>query len=142
MSDKGLIAPYLASSLVNLSKPEKKSQFKSIKDCSSNKMNGFLINGSIPVILYSNMLTFRESNKSFILNGNLLKTMKIYEFNVDPSDPQDRKIIYEFGKEMKFDIEQKGRKSNRDELLIRLQKSPAIMAFGISTRSLPSDLNE
>ena len=32
MNDKGMIAPYLASSLVNLLKPENKSQFRLIKD--------------------------------------------------------------------------------------------------------------
>ena len=41
MIDKGLIAPYLASSLANLFKPENKSQFKIIKDPNSTKMNDF-----------------------------------------------------------------------------------------------------
>ena len=62
MNDKSMIAPYLASSLVNLFKPEKKSQYNLIKDHNSIKMNGFLINGGIPVTLYSNMLTFGDSN--------------------------------------------------------------------------------
>ena len=31
MNDKGMIAPYLASSLVNVFKPESKSQFKLIR---------------------------------------------------------------------------------------------------------------
>ena len=57
-----MIAPYLASSLVNLFKPEKKSQYNLIKDHKSIEMNGFLINGGIPVTLYSNMLTFGDSN--------------------------------------------------------------------------------
>ena len=71
MNEKGLIAPYLASSLVNLFKPENKSQFRFKKDVNSIKMNEFLINGGIPVSLYSNMLNFRDSNKSFILDGDL-----------------------------------------------------------------------
>ena len=45
INDKGMIAPYLASSLVILLKPEYKSQFKIIKDHSSNETNDFLING-------------------------------------------------------------------------------------------------
>ena len=59
---------------------------------------------------------------------DLLKTMTNYKFNVDHSNPQHRKLIYEFGKEMKFHIKEKGRKSNRDESPMKLLKSPAIMA--------------
>ena len=65
LNDKGLIAPYLSSSLINLFKPENKSQFRKIKELNSTKMNDILINGGIPVTLFSNMLTFRDSNKIF-----------------------------------------------------------------------------
>ena len=51
-----MIAPFLASSLVNIFKPENKSQCKLIKDQNSMRMNDFLINGCIPVTLHSNML--------------------------------------------------------------------------------------
>ena len=60
LNEKGLIDPYLASSLVNLFKPENRSQFRIIKDYNSTRMNDFLINGGIPVTLYSNMLTFKR----------------------------------------------------------------------------------
>ena len=69
MDDKGMITPYLASSLVNLFKPENKSQFRLKKDLNSTKMNDFLINKGIPVTLVSNLLIFRDSNKSFKLEG-------------------------------------------------------------------------
>ena len=72
-------------------------------------MNDFLINKSVPVTLYSNVLTFRDIEKSFELDADLLKTMTKYKLKVDHSNPQDRKLVYEFGKEMKFDIKQKGR---------------------------------
>ena len=85
MNDKVIIAPYLASSLFNFFKPENKSQFKLIKVSNSIKMNDFLINTSVPVTLYSNMLTFRDSNKIIKLVGDL-------------SNPQDRRIFYEYGK--------------------------------------------
>ena len=42
MNDTGTIAPYLASSLVNLFKPENKSHFELIKDQNSSRMNDFL----------------------------------------------------------------------------------------------------
>ena len=90
MNDKGMIAPYLATSLVNLFKPENKSQFRLRKDHNSTKMNDFLIHGNIPVTLFSNMITFRDSNKSFRLEGDLLKLITIYKFNEDHSSPQDK----------------------------------------------------
>ena len=106
-------------------------------------MNEFLKNGGLPVTLFSNMLTFRDSNKSLNLDGDLLETMTVYDFNVSLSNPKDQKLIFEFGKEMNFNIKQKGRKSDRDKSLIKLLKSPAIMASGISnTIFLPSNGNE
>ena len=89
------------------------------------------------------MITFRDSNKVFKLDGDLLETITNYDFNVDHSNEKDRKLIYEFAKEMNFDIRQKGNKSDRDKSIVRLLKSPAIMASGISkTRFLPSDPDE
>ena len=89
MNDKSMIAPYLASRLVHLFKPENTSQFELTKDQNSIEMNNFLINTSIPVTLYSNKINFRDSNKSFKLDGDLLETMTIYDFNVDHSKSQD-----------------------------------------------------
>ena len=65
MNNEGMIAPYLASSLVNLFKPENKNKFRFKKDLNSTKMNDFLINEGIPVTIFSIMLTFRDSNKAF-----------------------------------------------------------------------------
>ena len=76
IKDKGIIAPYLASSLVNLFKPEKKSQFRLKKEPNSTKMKDFLINEGLPVTIFSIMLTFRDSNKTFKLDGDLLETIK------------------------------------------------------------------
>ena len=138
-----MIAPYLASSLVNLFKAENKSQFRLKKDLTSTKIKDFKINGGIPVTIYSNMLTFKDTNGSFKLDGDLLEAMTYYDFHVDHSNQQDQKLIYEFAKEMNFNIKQKGNKSDRDKSIITSQKSPAIMAFGISrTKILSSDPNE
>ena len=143
MNDKGMISPYLASSLVNLFKPENKSQFRLKKDLNSTKLNDFLINDGIPVTLVSNMLIFRDSNKSFKLDGDLLETVTNYDFNIDHSNQQDRKLVYEFAKEMNFNIKKKGNKSNRDRSIIRLLESPAIMASVISkTMFLSENPNE
>ena len=53
-------------------------------------MNDFLIHGTIPVTIFSNMIVFRDSNKSFRLEGDLLKVKTNYKFNVDHSSPQDK----------------------------------------------------
>ena len=134
-----MIAPYLSSSLLSLFKPENKSQFIIIIDLNSTKLNDFLINTRVPVSLYGNMLTFRDTIKPCKLDGDYCKTMKNYKLNDDDSKLQDRKIIYGFGGEMKFDIKQKRRPSKRDRSLIRLLNSPVIMASGVSTVFLSSD---
>ena len=49
------------------------------------------------------MLTFRDSNRSFKLDEDLLETMTLYNFILSNSNPQDRKLIHVFGKEMDFE---------------------------------------
>ena len=89
------------------------------------------------------MITFRDINKTFRLEGDLLKVITSYKFNVDHSNQQDRKIIYEFGKDMNYDTKSTGRPSVRHNSMIRLLDQPAIMASGFSkTIILSSDPNE
>ena len=143
MNDKGLIAPYLTTSLVEVFKKDNKSQFRLRKDRNSTKMNDFLIHGNIPVTIFSNMITFRDSKKTFRLEGDLLKVITNYKFNVDHSSPQYKKLIYEFGKEMNYDTKSTGRPSVRHNSMIRILDQPAIMASGFSkTIILSSDPNE
>ena len=91
-----MIAPFLGFSLVNLHKPENESQFRLTKGFNSTEKIDFLIRISVPVTLFSNMLTIRDTNKSFILDGDLLNTMTNYKFNHDHSNPQDRNKNHEF----------------------------------------------
>ena len=143
MDEKGMIASYLTSSLVEVFKKDNKSQFRLRKDPDSTKLNDFLIHGKIPVTIFSNMITFRDSNKSFKLEGDLLKVITNHKFNVDHSNQQDRKIIYKFAKEMNYDTKSTGRPSVRHSSMIRLLDQPAIIASGISkTIILSSDPNE
>ena len=132
MNDKGMIAPYLTTSLVEVFKKDNKSQFRLRKDPDSTKLNDFLIHGKIPVTIFSNMITFRDSNKTFRLEGDLLKVITNYKFNVDHSSSQDKKLIYNFAKEMNYDINSVGRPSVRHNSIIKLLEQPAIMASGIS----------
>ena len=88
------------------------------------------------------MLIFRDSNKSFKLDGDLSKTLTNCKFNVGQSNQQDGKVIREFAEQMKFDIKKIGQKSPRGSCIVELLKSPAIKASGISTKFLSSDPKE
>ena len=127
-----MIAPYLVSSLSNVFNLENKSQFRLRKDPNSTKINDFLIHRCIPVSLVSNIIIFRDSNKSFKLEGDLLKLITNHKFNADHSSPQDKKLIYEFAKEMNYDTKSTGRPSVRHNSVVKILNSTAIMASGVS----------
>ena len=55
------------------------------------------------------------------------------KFNVDHSNQQNRKIIYEIGKEMKYNtLKNKGRPPVRHKSMIRLLNQPPITASGFT----------
>ena len=62
-----------------------------------------------------------------------------YNYNVDLASLLDKKLLYDFAKEMNFDLKAQGNKSTRHRTLIKLFKMPAIMASGISTIFLSSN---
>ena len=67
------------------------------------------------------------------------------KFNVDLASLSDKKLMYDFAKEMHFDLNAPGNKSTRDRKLIKLLNSPGLMisASGVSkTIFLSSDPNE
>ena len=132
MNDRGILATYLMSPLSRITNPENTSQFKLVKDPSSNRVNDLKINKLIPITLYGNMLTFRNTNKKFELRGDLLEMITNSKFNVDLASLSDKKLMYDFAKEMHFDLNAPGNKSTRDRKLIKLLKSPAILASGVS----------
>ena len=143
MNDRGILATYLMSPLSKVTNPENTTQFKLIKASSSNRVNDLKINNSIPITLYGNILTFRDTGKVFELTGNLLKMITNKNYNVDLANLSDKKLMYDFAKEMHFDERRVGNKSTRDKTLIKLLNSPAIMASGVSkTIFLSSDPNE
>ena len=145
MNDRGILATYLMSPLSRITNPENTSQFKLVKDPSSNRVNDLKINKTIPITLYGNMLTFRDTNKQFELKGDLLEMITNSKFNVDLASLSDKKLKYDFAKEMHFDLNAPGNKSARDRKLIKLLNSPGLMvsASGVSkTIFLSSDPNE
>ena len=100
MTDRGIIASYLLSPSSKITNPEHISQFKLVKHPSSNRVNDLLLNKTITVTLY-NSLTFRDTDKKFELQGDLLKmiTNKNYRDLPKLSD----KKMYDSLKEMIFD---------------------------------------
>ena len=145
MNDRGILASYLMNPLSKITNPENTSQFKLVKDPSSNRVNDLEIHNSIPITLYGNMLTFRDTNKQFEFKRDLLEMITNSKYNVDLASLADKKLMYDFAKEMHFDQNAVGNKSIRDRKLIKLLKSPSLMvsASGISkTIFLSSDADE
>ena len=119
MNDRGILdTTYLMSSLSKITNPENTTQFKLIKDSSSNRVNDLKINNSIPITLHNNLLTFRDTNKQFELKGDLLKIITNKNYNVDLASLSDKKLMYDFAKEMHFDERRVVNKSTRDRKLI------------------------
>ena len=143
MNDRGILASFLMSLLSKITNPENTTQFKLVKDSSSNRVNDLLINKTIPITLYNNLLTFRDTGKEFELMGDLLKMVTNKNYNVDLASLADKKLMYDFAKELHFDLKAQGSKSTRDRTLLKLLKSPTIMASGVSkTIFLSSDPDE
>ena len=91
------------------------------------------------------MLSFRDTNKQFELKGDLLEMVTNSKFNVDLASLSDKKLLYDFAKEMHFDPKASGNKSTRDRKLIKLLNSSGLMvsASGVSkTLFLSSDPDE
>ena len=145
MNDRGILASYLMSPLSKITNPEKTSQFKLVKDHNSNRVTDLLMKNKIPITLYGNMLTFRDTNKQFELKGDLLEMINNSKYNVDFASLSGKRLMYDFAKEMHFDTKAVGKKSTRDKTLIKLLKSPGLVvsAYGISkTIFLSSDPDE
>ena len=145
MNDRGILATYLMSPLSKITNTENASQFKLVKDSNSNRVNDLKRNKTIPITLYNNMLTFRDTGKEFELKGDLLKMITNKNYNVDLDRLQDKKLRYNFAKEMNFDTKTLGNKSTRDITLIKSPKSPGLMvsASGVlKTIFLSSDPDE
>ena len=133
------------SPLCKITNPENNTQFNLVKDSTSNRVKDLKQNNSIPITLHDNLLTIRDTDKVLRLEGDLLKMITIRNYNFDLASSQDKKLMYDFAKEMNFDFEAPVNKSTRDRTLTKLLKSPGLMvsASGISkTKFLSSDLDE
>ena len=145
MNDRDILASYLISPLSKITNPENTSHIKLVKDHNSNRVNDLLMTNKITITLYGNMLTFRDTNKQFELKGDLLEMITNKDYNVDHASLADKKLMYDFAKEMHFDLKAQGRKPTRDKTLIKLLKSSGLMLSASSvskTIIISSDPNE
>ena len=81
------------------------------------------------------MICLFVTDKKFELEEDLLKMISKKNYNADLRNLSDKNLIIESEKEMYFDEKALGNKSIRDETLIRLQKSPAILAGSLMKKS-------
>ena len=133
------------SLLSKITNPENTSQFKIVKDHNSNRVNDLLIHNTIPITLHDNLLTFRDTGKVFEIKVDLSKKITNKNYKVDLASLQDKKLMYDFAKEMNFDLKAQSNKSTRDRTLIKLLKLPGLIvsASGVSsTIFLTTDANE
>ena len=101
-NDRGIISFCLLSPLSNITTPENSTQFKIVKDANSNRVNDLEINNSIPITSHDNLLTFRDTGKIYELKGDLLKMIANKNYIVGFASLSDKKIMFDFAKEMQF----------------------------------------
>ena len=139
MNDRGILATCLISKTTN---PENSTHLKLLKDSSSNRVNDLLMKKTKPITLHDSLLTFRDTGKVIELKGDLLRMITNKNYNVDLASLVDKNLLFDFAKEMLFDKRGIGNTSTRDRTLIKLLKSPAILASGVSTIFSPSNPGE
>ena len=77
MNDRGIMECYLWCPLSKITSIETASQIKKVKVHNSNRVNDLLLHITIPITLYNNLLTFRDTSKDFELKRDLLNIKKI-----------------------------------------------------------------
>ena len=127
MNDRGILESFLLSPLSKITNPENSTQFKLVKDPSSNRVNDLLLKNTIPITLHDNLLTFRDTRKVFELKGDLWKMITNKSYIVDLACLSDKEIMYDFANELYFDLTAQGNESTWDRKLIKLLKSPGLM---------------
>ena len=82
MNKRGILATYLIFSLSKITNPENTSHFNIVNDPNSNRVNDLLIHNRIPVTIYNNLLTYRDTNIELEIQGDLLKLMTNKTYNM------------------------------------------------------------
>ena len=79
-------------------------------------------------------MIFVDTNKEFKLEGDLLKLITNKNYKIDLASLSDKKLKYDFAREMHFGGKASSKKSKINRTVIRLPKSPGLMisASGVS----------
>ena len=126
MNGRGIIASYLLSLQSKITNRGNTSQFKIVKDFNSSRVNDLLIHNTIPVTLYDNLLTFRDTGKEFEFK-DLLKMINNKNYNVDLDSLSDKKSLFDFAKEMSVDVKAQCNKCTWDRTLVKMLMTPGLM---------------
>ena len=100
LNDKGIIASYLLSPLSKITQPKHTSLFKLVNDLDSNRINDLLITKTTPISLYDILLSFHDTDTQFELERDLLNMINRRNYNIDLANLPERKLLFEFAKEM------------------------------------------
>ena len=111
MNDRGILASYMLTPLSKITNPDNSTQFKLVKDFSTNRVIDLLIHNTIPITLHDNLFTFRDTGKKFELKGDLLKMITNENYNGDLASLSNKKLMYDFAKEMNFVLKAQSNKS-------------------------------
>ena len=90
MKDRGTLASHFVSHFSKITKPEHTSHFKLKQDTQSFRVNDLLMNKTLLVTLYDNLLIFRDTNRKIELKGDLSKMTTDKNNNVDLANLSDK----------------------------------------------------
>ena len=117
MNDRGILATYVLSSLSKITNPENTTQLKLVKDHNSIRVNDLLMKNRIPITLHDNLLTFGDTDKIVELKGDFSNMITNKNYNIDHASLSEKKLLYDFAKEMHFDVRGPGNKSTNKAIV-------------------------
>ena len=93
MKDWDILASCLLSPISKLTNREPTNHFKLKKDPDSNRVKKLLINKTKSVTLYDNLLTIRDTDRKFELEGDISKKITNKNYNVDVASLPDERLM-------------------------------------------------
>ena len=102
-NDRGIIVFYMLCPLSKITNLEQNSQMKLLKGPDSIRVTELFISKTIPVNLDDILLTFRDTDRRFALEGGLLKMLNNKNYNAKLSHNlakfPHKKLVFEFAEE-------------------------------------------
>ena len=90
-NDRNILASSLLFLLSKITNTEHTGQFQLVKSLESNRVKDVLIIKILPVTLYHNLMTIRDTDKSFESYGELLKMITNKNCKLDLANLPDKK---------------------------------------------------